>query len=97
MENSFYVYILTNKVNTTFYIGITNDIERRIYEHKYKQNEGFSSKYNLNKLVYYEEFNSSFDAINRGKQLKNWHRDWKIKLIKEQNPLLKDISIEWYK
>jgi len=97
MEKSFYVYILTNKVNTTFYIGITNDIERRIYEHKYKQNEGFSSKYNLSKLVYYEEFNSSSGAINREKQLKNWHRDWKIKLIKEQNPLLKDISSEWYK
>ena len=97
MEKSFYVYILTNKVNTTFYIGITNDIERRIYEHKYKQNEGFSAKYNLTKLVYYEEFNSSYEAINREKQLKNWHRDWKINLIKTKNPLLKDISNEWYK
>ena len=83
-----YIYILTNKINTTFYIGITNNIERRIYEHKFKQNEGFSSKYNLTKLVYYEECSSSENAINREKQLKRWHREWKINLIKEKNPLL---------
>ena len=97
MKKNFYIYILTNKINTTFYIGITNNIERRIYEHKFKQNEGFSSKYNLTKLVYYEECSSSETAINREKQLKRWHREWKINLIKEKNPLLKDLSVEWYK
>ena len=97
MEKIFYVYIITNKLNTVFYIGVTNNIKRRIYEHKNNIIEGFSSKYKLTKLVYYEETSSSESAINREKQLKRWHRDWKINLIKEYNPLFKDLSEEWYK
>jgi putative endonuclease len=63
-------------------------------EHKNKINTGFSSKYNLNKLVYYEQFNSQIAAINREKQLKNWHHDWKLNLIKSVNPEFKDLGIE---
>ena len=93
MKNSnFYVYILTNKANDVLYIGVTNNLERRMLEHSGKLVSGFSNKYNLNKLVYYEECNNSMDAIRREKQLKNWHREWKINLIKSQNPFFNDLS-----
>ena len=85
---------MTNYLNSTFYIGVTNDLVRRVIEHKNKINEGFTSKYNLNKLVYYETTNSIEVALNREKQLKNWHRDWKINLIKSVNPNFKDLSSE---
>lgn len=91
MKNKFYVYIITNIYNSTFYIGITNDIERRIYEHKNELVEGFSKKYKLKKLVYAEEFKDIKEAIQREKQLKNWHREWKINLIKTINPKLNDL------
>ena len=81
-----YVYILTNKNNTTLYIGVTNNLERRLYEHRNKLVKGFSSKYNLNKLIYLEETNNIKDAIQREKQLKGWRREKKINLIKQQNP-----------
>jgi len=90
----YYVYILTNYGETTFYIGVTNDISRRLWEHKNKFVNSFSAKYNLNKLVYYEQFESQIDAINREKQLKNWHRDWKLNLIRSINPNFKDLGIE---
>lgn len=88
----YYVYILTNKNSTTFYIGVTNDIARRIYEHQQKFVPGFSQKYNLTKLVLVEQFTNVKEAIAREKQLKNWHREWKINLIKQTNPLLEDLS-----
>lgn len=88
------VYILTNFSNTTLYIGITNNLERRFYEHKNGLVEGFSKKYKLNKLVYFEEFKYIDQAIAREKQLKNWHRDWKINLIKQQNPELSSLDAE---
>lgn len=94
MERQNAVYIMTNYLNTTFYIGVTNNILRRIYEHKTKQNKGFSAKYNLNKLVYFELTTSIETAITREKQLKNWKRSWKIDLIKTQNPFFKDLSEE---
>ncbi len=87
----FYVYILTNFTNTVLYIGVTNDLERRIYEHKNKLVEGFTSKYNVTKLVYYEGFSRITDAITREKQLKKWARDKKIFLIKTVNPEFKDL------
>lgn len=90
--NMYYIYILTNKYNTTFYIGVTNDLGRRVYEHNQKFVSGFTKKYNLNKLVYFEQTGSIESAIAREKQLKNWHRDWKINLIKENNPLFEDLS-----
>ena len=91
-NKSYYIYIMTNKHNTTFYLGITNDLTRRNLEHQSGSIKGFSKKYNLTKLVYYEEYNNINDALNREKQLKNWHRDWKLNLIKKLNPTLKDLS-----
>ena len=78
MKKLYYVYILTNYLNTTFYIGVTDNLLRRMIEHKTKLNKGFSSKYNLNKLVYFEQTNDIESALNREKQLKRWHRQWKI-------------------
>ena len=92
MKNDFYVYILSNTTNSTFYIGVTSNLQKRIWEHKNKVVEGFTKKYNVNKLVYYEITNSIETAILREKQLKNWHRKWKINLIKEFNPEMKDLS-----
>lgn len=76
------------------YIGVTNNLERRIYEHKNKLIKGFTQKYQLKKLVYLEECNNIASAIAREKQLKNWHRQWKINLIQSANPTWKDLSIE---
>ena len=92
MQKEYYIYILTNKNNSTFYIGITNDIKRRVIEHKTKAIEGFTSKYKLNKLVYVESTPFVEDALNREKQLKRWHRNWKINLIKGLNPTYRDLS-----
>ena len=85
------IYIITNQYNTTLYIGVTNNLIRRIYEHKQKFVQGFSKQYNLTKLVYYEQYDDIKIAIKREKQLKNWHRDWKIELIKKVNPTFYDL------
>jgi putative endonuclease len=92
MEKQYYVYILTNKSNEVLYIGVTDDLERRIYEHKNKMIDGFTKKYNLTKLVYYEATTDVRSAIEREKKLKNWHREWKMNLIKEFNPGWKDLD-----
>src|SRR4030066_2127983 len=91
---SYYVYLLTNWNNRVIYIGVTNDLNRRIYEHKNKIIEGFSKKYNLTKLVYFEKTSDIQSALEREKQLKNWHRGWKIKLINNFNPAWMDLSIQ---
>ena len=91
-ERQYFIYLLTNKTNKVLYIGVTNNLERRIFEHKNKLVEGFTKKYNLNKLVYYEATNDIDGALEREKQLKNWHRDWKINLINSSNPAWKDLS-----
>ena len=91
MEKLYFVYIIANERNTVLYIGVTSDLVKRIYEHKNKVVKGFSKKYNLCKLVYYEASNCVESAIAREKQLKNWHRDWKFNLIKEFNPEMKDL------
>jgi putative endonuclease len=91
-EKQYYVYILTNKSNKVLYVGVTNDLTRRIYEHRNKLVEGFTKKYNLNKLIYYEATSDIHSALEREKQLKNWHRDWKINLIKSFNPMWNDLS-----
>jgi len=93
-EKHYYVYILANKVNTVIYIGITNDIKRRIYEHKNKVVEGFTKKYNINKLVYYEVFDDPYNAITREKQLKGWIRAKKDELVNSINPDWKDLYEE---
>ena len=90
----YYVYILTNK-SKTLYIGVTNNLERRVFEHKHKLKDGFTKKYNLTKLVYFERFNDINDAIKREKQLKNWHRQWKINLIESKNKEWKDLYEEF--
>lgn len=81
-----HVYILTNERNGTLYIGTTRNLEHRIWQHKNKINTGFSNKYGLTKLVYYEEYNLAIEAIQREKQMKKWNRDWKIRRIEELNP-----------
>lgn len=86
------VYILTNKYNTTLYVGVTRNLQRRIAEHKLHLNKGFSDKYNTEKLVYYEVHDRLDVAIHREKQLKGWHRAWKEKLINDFNPEWKDLS-----
>jgi putative endonuclease len=91
-NNQYYVYILTNRSNKVLYIGVTNDLVRRIFEHKNKLAEGFSKKYNLTKLVYYETTMDVESAISKEKQLKNWHRDWKINLINRVNPEWRDLG-----
>lgn len=87
-----YVYILTNRTNSVFYIGVTSNLQKRLYEHKNSILKGFTQKYNISKLVYYEQISSIENAIKREKQLKNWHRQWKIDLIKKLNPDFKDLS-----
>jgi len=82
---------MTNKVNTVLYIGVTDNLIKRVYQHKMKMVPGFTEKYNTNKLVYYEVFEDINEAIKREKRLKNWHREWKINLIKEKNPNFEDL------
>lgn len=85
------IYILTNKNNTVLYVGVTNNLTRRIWEHKSKLIEGFTKKYNIDKLVYFESFDNPRDAIKREKQLKAGSRKKKIDLINEINPEWKDL------
>lgn len=91
MNNTYYVYILTNKNKTVLYIGVTNDLKRRVYEHKNKLIKGFSSKYNVDSLIYFEIFQNVNEAILREKRLKEWKREWKEGIINEQNPLWEDL------
>ncbi|TSC92705.1 MAG: putative Endonuclease [Candidatus Berkelbacteria bacterium Licking1014_85] len=90
----YYVYILSNKKNGTLYIGITSNLIKRIWEHKNKIVKGFTQKYSVDKLVYFEQFTSSEEAITREKQLKNWRRQWKINQIEKENPIWKDLYEE---
>ncbi len=89
-----YIYIITNLYNTVLYIGVTNDLKRRVYEHKHKMQKGFSAEYNLSKLVYYEQFFDITQAIDREKQLKKWNRAWKNHLIDKFNPSWRDLYDE---
>ena len=88
----YYVYILTNKNNTVLYIGVTNDLLRRMYEHQNEQIEGFTKRYHLHKLVFFEEFSDINDAIACEKRLKRWTRAKKNALIESKNPNWKDLS-----
>lgn len=87
----YYVYIMATQKNGTIYIGVTNDIIRRTYEHREGQLTGFSQKYRVKHLVHYEEFQDIRDAIQREKRLKKWNRAWKIQLIETQNPDWRDL------
>ena len=89
--NNYFIYILASKRNGTLYIGVTNDLIRRIYEHKNDLIEGFTQKYQVHNLVYYEQTESIETAITREKQLKKWRREWKITLIENMNPTWEDL------
>jgi len=94
-DYNFYVYILTNWNNKVMYIGMTNNLERRLYEHKNKLVDGFTKKYNIHKLVYYEHGNDVNAAIAREKEIKKWRREKKNNLVETMNPTWKDLSLEW--
>ena len=87
----YYVYILTNKNNRVLYIGVTNALQRRIYEHRSELIDGFTKKYHLSKLIYFEEYSDVNEAILREKQLKSWSRAKKNSLVLNSNPELKDL------
>ncbi len=88
----YYVYILTNEYNNVMYVGITNDLKRRVYEHKSGAVEGFTKKYHVHKLVYFEQCHDVKDAITREKQLKGWRREKKNALVQAVNPEWKEIE-----
>lgn len=94
-DHKYYVYILTNWNNQVMYVGMTNNLERRIYEHKHKLVEGFTRKYNVFKLVYYEQGSDVNAVIAREKEIKKWRREKKDNLVKKLNPEWKDLSLEW--
>lgn len=95
MQKSYYVYIMTNK-SKTLYTGVTNNLLRRVFEHKKKETPGFTKRYNITQLVYYEETSDVHSAINREKQIKGWLRRKKIELIETMNPKWTDLSADWY-
>jgi len=94
MSKQYYIYIMTNKRNTVLYTGVTNNLKKRIYEHKAKLVAGFTKKYNINKLVYYEIFDNMYNAIAREKQIKAGSRKKKFNLINSINPRWKDLYDE---
>jgi len=89
----YYVYIMASKRNGTLYIGVTNNLERRVYEHKNNSIKGFTQKYSVHDLVWYETTHDVHSALTKEKQLKKWNRKWKLTLIEEKNPLWKDLAI----
>jgi len=93
MAEIYWVYIMTNKRNGTLYIGMTNDIKRRIWQHKHKTLSRFTSKYDIDKLVYFKEFNHPMEAIETEKKIKGWLRIKKLYLIESINPDWKDLSL----
>ncbi len=93
---SYWVYIMSGRMRT-LYVGVTNDIERRVYEHKNKSIPGFTSKYRLDRLVYFEEHADIRDAIHREKQIKGWRREKKVTLLESLNAKWRDLSLDWHR
>ena len=93
--NMYYVYILTNWNDHVMYVGVTNDLQRRLYEHKNGLADGFTKKYHVHKLVYYEYTHDVYEAITREKQLKGWIRKRKNELVAAVNPEWRDLSLDW--
>lgn len=87
----FHVYLLASGQHGTLYLGVTRDLARRVHEHRSKALPGFSQRYGVDRLVWYEEYPTAIEAIEREKDMKKWRRDWKIRLIEEQNPLWADL------
>ncbi|PIW68908.1 MAG: excinuclease ABC subunit C [Ignavibacteriales bacterium CG12_big_fil_rev_8_21_14_0_65_30_8] len=94
-DHNYFIYILSNWNNKVVYVGVTNNLMRRVYEHKNKLINGFTKKYNLNKLVYYEQTLDINSAIQREKEIKKWRREKKNKLIESLNPKWLDLSKDW--
>lgn len=94
--HTYYVYILASKRNGTIYVGVTNNLQKRIYEHKNDLVDGFTKKYKVHSLVYFESTQDVESAIRREKQLKSWKRNWKIQLIEKENPDWIDRYEEWF-
>lgn len=94
MKEAFYVYILASKRNGTLYVGVTSNLVQRIYQHKQGLVKGFTDKYKVHHLVYYEVHREAESALTREKQLKKWKRSWKIRLIEEANPYWRDLYDE---
>ena len=93
---TYYVYILASKRNGTLYIGVTNNLQRRVYEHKQNLIKGFTNKYSVHHLVYYESTSDIKAALQREKQIKKWERGWKMELIEKDNPSWQDLyEILW--
>ena len=92
---TYYVYILASQRNGTLYVGVTGDLSRRVWEHKEGLTPGFTSKYGVLRLVWYEDYPDISDAITREKRLKRWRRAWKLRLIEEQNPQWLDLYETW--
>ncbi len=92
----YYVYIMTNKRKKVLYVGMSGHLHGRVQQHKQKEVQGFTSQYNLDRLVYFEEYQYVYDAIAREKQLKNWKRRWKEDLIRTMNPAWLDLAIGWF-
>lgn len=92
---AYYIYIVSSKKNGTLYIGVTGNLSKRISEHKESLIPGFTKKYGVNRLVYFEEYTDIRDAITREKQLKKWNRAWKIRLIEKMNQEWKDLFFEF--
>ena len=91
-----YVYIMTNKTNSVLYVGVTDNIDARVNEHKIKKYpRSFTAKYNCNKLVYFEEHSIAFEASERERQIKKWKREWKINLIIDMNSEWNDLTLNW--
>lgn len=91
MKENFYVYILSNQSNRVVYTGVTSNLVKRIWQHKNKVADGFTSKYNVNKLVYFENYDDAGNAIKREKNIKDWKRAWKNELIEKENPDWRDL------
>ena len=85
-ERHFWVYVLASRIGGTLYIGVTNDLARRVYQHREGMVDGFTKKYNVHRLVHFEQFDDAENAIRREKRLKAWNRAWKIRLIEASNP-----------
>ncbi len=95
-QKTYYTYILANKRNGTLYVGITSDLEKRIVQHKTKMFEGFTEKYDVNRLVYFETTDDVGYAIAREKKIKRWNRKWKLELIEKMNPEWEDLAKDWF-
>jgi putative endonuclease len=95
MKKTYYVYLITNWNNKVLYIGVTNNLERRLYEHKNKLIKGFTEKYNISKLVYFEQTCDIYSAITREKEIKQWRREKKNNLIESKNKPWEDLSKQW--